>query len=304
MEIIKPPAPIALFVYNRPGETKETMAALQKNTLAAQSDLIIFSDGAKDSASSKAGVDAVREFLKTVTGFQSIRIVAREKNYGLAHSIIAGVSEVIDQSGRIIVLEDDMVTSPFFLQYMNDGLNLYENEDQIVSIHGYVYPTKKPLPETFFLRGADCWGWATWKRGWNLFQADGRKLLQELKDKKLTGEFDFSGSYPYTQMLLDQIEKKNDSWAIRWYASAFLKNKFTLYPGKSLIKNIGFSGSGTHCGEENNFDQTGSVENIKIEVKKIAVTENQAARRTIIDFLKAQTCWQSKWSKRLKKIFS
>ncbi|MDD4902099.1 MAG: glycosyltransferase [Patescibacteria group bacterium] len=304
----RPLAPIVLFVYNRLGETEQTIAALQKNILAPESDLIIFSDGPKNNAASQQGVAAVREYLKTVGGFKSTKIVTREKNYGLAQSIISGVSEIVNQYGRIIVLEDDMVSSPYFLQYMNDGLELYENEDKVASVHGYIYPVRKTLPETFFLRGADCWGWATWKRGWDLFESDGRKLLQELEEKKLTGEFDFSGSYPYTQMLRDQIGGKNDSWAIRWYASAFLKDRLTLYPGKSLIRNIGFGGSGTHCGEETDLTPINQVEDAKVEVKKIAPEENRAARQAIIEFFRTQTCWQARgWrkiKKTLKKLFS
>lgn len=111
------------------------------------------------------------------------------------------------------------------------------------------------MPETFFLRGADCWGWATWKRGWNLFNANGLQLLQQLQEKKLEKEFDLDGCYDYTKMLQDQIDGKNNSWAIRWRASAFLADKLTLYPSKSLVHNIGFDNSGTHCGFSDNYDQ-------------------------------------------------
>jgi hypothetical protein len=133
---------------------------------------------------------------------------------------------------------------------MNEGLRLYENDELVISIHGYIYPVKEKLPDTFFLRGADCFGWATWKRGWDLFQPDGRLLLKGLIESHQTDQFDFEGSYPYLQMLRDQIDGKNNSWAIRWYASAFLKNKFTLYPGKSLVSNNGGDGSGTNNGFE------------------------------------------------------
>ena len=126
---------------------------------------------------------------------------------------------------KVIVLEDDLVTSPHFLQYMNDGLGIYERDDRVISIHGYSYPVHGKLPETFFLRGADCLGWATWKRGWDLFEDDGQRLLNELERRNLTRSFDFDGSYPYTQMLRDQIAGSNSSWAVRWYASAFLRDK-------------------------------------------------------------------------------
>lgn len=282
-------APIALFVYNRPGHTRKTVEALQKNYLASDSDLIIFSDGPKDSLESQEGVLMVREYLKTITGFKSVEIITREKNYGLAKSIITGVSEVINKYNRIIVLEDDMVCSQYFLQYMNEALNFYEFEDQVISIHAYIYPVKKILPETYFLKGADCWGWGTWKRGWDLFESDGQKLLDELETKKLTKEFDFACSYPYIKMLKNQIAGKNNSWAIRWYASAFLKNKLTLYPRESLIFNTGFDGSGTHCSGEDNSNKTDQVENIKVEVKKIEIKDNSEARLAVINYFNSQT---------------
>lgn len=295
-------APIALFVYNRPLHTRQTIEALQKNILASESDLIIFSDGPKDSMESKEGFLAVREYLKTVRGFKNIKIIEREENYGLAKSIIAGVGEVVREYDRIIVLEDDMITSRYFLQYMNGALDLYENDDNVISVHGYTFPVKEDLPETYFLKGADCWGWATWKRGWDLFETDGQDLLEKLENNKLTEEFDFSGSYPYTQMLRDQISGKNNSWAIRWYASAFLKNKLTLYPGKSLIYNTGLDGSGTHCHSGSDLNINGKEKDVKIKVTKINTEENIDARLAIVGFLKNQSNFYSKIIKYLKII--
>ncbi|TQD23852.1 glycosyltransferase family 2 protein [Methanolobus vulcani] len=245
-------APLALFVYNRLKHTSKTIEALRKNEFAKNSDLIIYSDGPKNKKDYD-NVEEVRNYLKEITGFAKIRIIERETNIGLATSIILGVTEIIKEYGKIIVLEDDMVTSPYFIRYMNDALTLFENEEKVISIHGYVYPITG-LPEYFLIRGADCWGWSTWKRGWDLFEPDGRKLLSKLKDENLTQEFDINNSYPYTKMLIDQIDGKNDSWAIRWYASAFLNNKFTLYPGKSFVDNIGLDDSGTHCNMSSKFN--------------------------------------------------
>jgi len=297
-------APIALFVYNRPWHTQKTIEALQKNILASESDLIIFSDGAKDFPESKEGVLAVREYLNTISGFKSVKVVSRDKNYGLGKSIMAGVTEVINEYGQIIVLEDDIVTSRYFLGYLNNALNLYKNDANVISIHSYIYPIKKRLPETYFLKGADCQGWATWKRGWDLFESDGQKLLDELESRKLTKEFDFSGSYPYTQMLRDQIAGKNNSWAIRWYASAFLKNKLTLYPRESLIYNTGFDNSGTNCGDEDNFNKTDQIENIRVDVEKIETKDNYEARSAIISYFRAQVNLRKRGLRYLKKILS
>lgn len=274
-------APIVLFVYNRPQHTRRTVEALLKNEQAGNSDLIIYADAAK-TASAASAVQAVREYIKTITGFKSVRIVERPNNFGLASSVIDGVTHVVNEYGRVIVLEDDLVTSPYFLKYMNDGLIRYEHESAVISIHGYVYPVKEALPETFFLRGADCWGWATWKRGWDLFESDGAKLLAELIRKGLTQKFDFEGAYPYIKMLKDQIKGKNSSWAIRWHASAFLANKMTLYPGSSLVLNIGNDSSGTHCGTTDVF--SGEIANLPVKIQDSKIVENITAYDAIVKF--------------------
>ena len=190
----------------------------------------------------------------------------------------------MNQYGKIIVIEDDLVTSPFFLRFMNDSLELYKTKNSVISIHGYTYPIEQCLPATFFLRGADCWGWATWKRGWDIFELDGEKLLRELRVNKLSHLFDYDSSYPYTKMLKDQINGDNDSWAIRWYASAFLSNKLTLYSGVSLVHNIGNDSSGTHCTTTDEF--SGFIKDSMVETEEIMIEENSFARNHIINFHK------------------
>lgn len=275
--------PIALFTYNRFRHTRQTVEALQKNVLAEESEIIIFSDGPR-SAKDEEDVFSVRGYLKKINGFRKVSIVERDGNLGLASSIIAGVSEIVKDYGCVIVLEDDLVTSPHFLKFMNDALERYKDVERVVSAHGYVYPVSTTLPETFFLRGADCWGWATWKRGWDLFEPDGAKLLGELRKRGLGRYFDLNGTYPYTKMLEEQTKRKNDSWAIRWYASAFLQGKLTLYPGRSLIKNIGADASGTHLGKTNIYDT--EVSRNQVTVAEIPVEENLLARREIESYLR------------------
>jgi hypothetical protein len=270
-------APIALFVYDRPRHTSITVESLQANHLANKSDLIIFSDAAKTEVQAESVVN-VRRYLKTINGFKSISILEREQNFGLAKSIIGGVTEILEQNDRVIVMEDDLVTSPYFLTYMNNGLEMYAEEERIISIHGYVYPIKKQLPETFFMRGSDCWGWATWRRGWTCFNPDGQHLLDELERQKLITEFDLNGAYGFSDMLKGQIAGENNSWAIRWHASAFLENKLTLYPGRSLVYNIGNDNSGTHCGADSSFNVEVSqspikIDNIPIEPSALATAE-------------------------------
>ena len=285
---MKKTAPIALFVYNRPEHTKKTVAALQKNFLAKESELFIFSDGSKNESDTIKIIE-VRNYLKTISDFKSVNIIERDKNFGLANSIIYGVTKIINQYGKIIVMEDDLISSKYFLQYMNEALDLYENEDNVISIHGYVYPIedklKEKLPETFFLKGADCWGWATWKRGWDLFEPDGGKLLRELEERNLLREFDFGGSYPYSNMLRRQIAGQNDSWAIRWYASAFLRDKLTLYPRESLIQNIGMDNSGTHKGKS--VIRRSAIADEKINIRSIKISEQGNIKKNIVQYFKS-----------------
>lgn len=295
-------APIALFTFSRPAHTAQTLAALQSNLLAEQSDLIIFSDGPRHQQDQEK-VKEVRTLLHQVKGFRTVQVIERETNYGLSRNIIDGVTQICREYGQVIVLEDDLVTSPYFLKYMNEALSYYANNSQVASIHGYVYPVQEQLPETFFLRGADCWGWATWHRAWNLFNPNGSELLKELYRQNLTQEFDFAGAYPYTKMLKGQIAGTNDSWAIRWYASAFLQNKLTLYPGRSLVHNIGNDASGTHCGSSQTFDVKVSEQPIK--VGDIPVEESKIARQAFINFGRRNQSWHNpchmamKWLRQL-----
>ena len=281
----KPHAPIALFAYRRLDHTRRTIEALLANAEAATSDLIIFAD-----AASTAGVErqvaAVRRYLRGVSGFGSVTLIEREQNCGLANSIIAGVTQVLRQHDRVIVLEDDLVTSPYFLRYMNDALEYYKDDERVASIHGYVYPIKEPLPESFFLRGADCWGWATWRRGWALFNPDGRYLLSELQRRGLARQFDFHGAYRYTKMLERQIAGANDSWAVRWHASAFLHDKLTLYPGRSLVRNIGNDQSGTHAGRTSRYSV--ELSSRPIRVGGVPVEDSRVGRAAIEAFFRAR----------------
>ncbi len=189
---------------------------------------------------------------------------------------------MLSEHESVIVLEDDIVTSPGFLRFMNNGLQRFATDERVISIHGYSYPTA--LKDPFFLRGADCWGWATWRRGWALYNPDGAVLLDRLHAQGLVNQFDFNGSYPYTRMLEDQIAGQNDSWAVRWYASAFLANRLTLYPGRALVQNIGTDGTGTHGGQTERFadELTQSVPDLSC----VEVAESEVARAAFESFFR------------------
>ena len=176
-------APIAFFVYNRPEHTKISLRALEKNILAKNSDLIIFSEGAKKNKTDKKKVEKVRNILKEHKGFNSVTIRKREKNYGLYKNFVKGITEVCKKYGSVIVLEDDNLTSKYFLNFINDGLKLYKDEKKICSINGWFFPGKNELENFFFLKGGDTWGWGTWKRAWDQFNPNTKYLLSEIKKK-------------------------------------------------------------------------------------------------------------------------
>ena len=239
-------APVAIFCYKRLEHLKKAIRALQDNPESQSTELFIFADGAK-SLNEYHAVNAVRAFIKTIKGFKKITIHESDYNMGLSQSIIQGITYVLDSFDRIIVLEDDMIVSDSFLCFMNSALQYYVGETKVGCIHGYSYPIKGDLPEFYFLKGGDCWGWATWRDRWELFNEDGNKLYTELKNRDLFSDFDFNGAYPFSRMLRDQIFGANDSWAIRWHASLYLENRLTLYPKHSFVSNIGLDSSGENC---------------------------------------------------------
>lgn len=280
-------APVALFAYARPDHLAATLAALRANSLAAQTDLHVFCDAPRSEAS-RAGCDAVRALLRGLDGFASVQVTERPVNFGLARSIIEGVTEMLRQYPSVIVLEDDLVVSVHFLTYINGALQLYAYDEAVASVHGYIYPVGQALPETFFMRGADCWGWATWRRAWAHFNLDGTSLLADLRAKGLTRAFDFDGAYPYTRMLENQIAGRNSSWAIRWHASCFLRGMLTLYPGRSLVRNIGNDDSGTHSATNRDFDVTLATSAPMLE--RLPLQPSEKGTRAVRDYFR-RTRW-------------
>lgn len=241
-------SPIILFVYNRPWHTKQTVEALQKNEMATDSELFIYSDGPRDTEESKAAVAEVRKYLKGVGGFKRITIAENSKNLGLANSVIKGISEVVNKYGRVIVLEDDLVTAPGFLRYMNQALERYEDEEQVMQISGHMFDVEiEAETDAIFLPFPNSWGWATWKRAWEHFDPLMTGYEQLKKDRRLRHKFNREGTRDFFNMLKLQLKGEIDSWAIRWYLSVFLIRGLTLFPTNSLVKNIGFDNSGTHC---------------------------------------------------------
>jgi hypothetical protein len=297
-------APVVLFAYRRPDHLRRVLDSLGANSGADLTEVSIYCDGPKSATDGEA-VEQVREIARRASDpglFASVRVIERDHNLGLAKSVISGVTEALERHDRIIVLEDDLVVSPDFLEYMNQALELYANNDEVISIHGFMYSVPPVLPQTAFLRGADCWGWATWRRGWELFEPDAKKLLKELDRSPDRAKFDFDGAFPYRQMLKDQARGTIDSWAVRWYAAAFLANKLTLYPGQSLVENIGQEGSGTHSQSATSHEVM--AKGMDLPISAIEVSESLLARQVISETLKSARPQPGKIGQRLTSTFS
>lgn len=275
-------APIALFVYNRPQHTARTLKFLQQNELAAESRLFIFSDGpAKES--DEELVAEVREILKNSEGFKSVEILERKTNLGLADSVIAGVSQLIKNYGQVIVLEDDLITSPYTLTYFNEALQRYKKEEKVMHIGAYMYPLKgTDLPETFFYRAASSWGWATWERAWNHFEPDIDVLISKFSHQQKAA-FSIDNQMNFWKQMMEFKKGKNNSWAIRWYASIFLQGGLTLNPSHSLVNNIGHDGTGVHSGINEIYNVIINPKPIRTFPEKVA--ENKEAYLAIKAFL-------------------
>ncbi|RKG38083.1 glycosyltransferase [Acinetobacter rongchengensis] len=261
-------APIALFVYNRPEHTKRTIDALKNNTLANQSELFIFSDWAKNDENIK-DVETVREYLKTITGFKKITIIEREYNWGLAQSIIDGVTNIINKYNKIIVVEDDLLTSPYFLYFMNDALSFYKDKAKVWHISGWNYPIDSAeLGEFFFWNTMNCWGWATWKSRWENFEKNPERLIKEWSEVQIK-QFDLDNSGIFWSQILANMEGKIDTWAIFWYATIFEHNGLCLNPTQTFVKNFGHDGTGTNCTKENTYLEG------ELNLKRINIRSNE-----------------------------
>ncbi len=258
-------APILLFTYKRIDTLKHTVAALQQNYQAGESELFIFSDAAK-TPDEEYEIANVRNFIKNITGFKNVSIFEANKNKGLANSIISGVTRVIEEYEKVIVLEDDLLTSPNFLVFMNQALEFYQNNFKVFSIAGYTISISPPANYTldvYFTPRASSWAWASWKDRWCEIDWSIKDFDQFKKNKRKRKEFKLGGSDMFT-MLTKQMQGKLDSWAIRWCYHQFKHNMYTVYPTVSKVRNIGFGHGATHTFDyfnryETKLDESGKV---------------------------------------------
>ncbi|WP_141048465.1 glycosyltransferase [Aliarcobacter cryaerophilus] len=246
-------APIVLFTYNRPWHTKQTIEALQKNELAKESELFIFSDGGKDEASWEK-VNEVREYLKTINSFKKVILTFQDKNIGLADSIISGVTKIVNQYGKIIVLEDDIVTSPYFLRFMNDTLDFYQYKNEIWQTSGWFYPIEvDDLDDIIVHRAMNCLAWGTWHDRWQYFEKDSNNLIN-IYSKNDIRLFNMNNSKNNWNQVILNFNGIINTWAVFWHEVVFRNKGLYISPKNSIVENIGFDGSGTHNCELSIFD--------------------------------------------------
>lgn len=240
-------APICLFTYNRLEETKQTIAALQKNNLAAQSELFIFSDGGKDK-NAQEKVQEVREFLKTISGFKKIEIIEAPENKGLANSIIAGVTQIVNIYDKVIVLEDDLITAPNFLDFMNQALQFYSKKNEVYAINGYSSLVEHLSLDSFYSHSRSFpWGWATWRDRWHLEFFDKNNIQTILNNNtKLLKKFKSNCGEDASKMLVETLKGSISSWYIRWVFHNYLLGKTSVFPVTSKVQNIGDNEAATH----------------------------------------------------------
>lgn len=292
-------APIALFLYNRPIHARQTIDALKNNKLAAQSDLYVFCDGPK--SGSEAKVQEVRDIANSIVGFKSVTVYLREVNAGLADSIIEGVTSLSEIYGRVIVLEDDLITSEDFLTFMNNALNTYKHDHAVFHVSGATYPVLSDgFESSYFLSIPLCWGWATWDRSWQYFKRD-LHLNKNLKGK-LKRKMDFDGMHPFSSQLDENATGKIKTWFIYWYATLLINRGLALFPRNSLVVNVGFDGTGANCGTEQEYIS----EHSKLDydfTKRLDVMESAAAYRAHVKFFKnTRPSWARRNYRNLRRI--
>lgn len=258
-----------------------------RNSLFDESELFVFADGQKENANAEdlAKIKEVRKLFEPLKDKKNVSVRFSDKNLGLTTSIVSGITEIVNRFGKVIVIEDDLELSPGFLKYMNDALNLYENEERVMHVGGYMVPHNKNLPETFFLRAPTIWGWGTWKRAWGKYEVNAGILLKNLEEKfgeNFAYELDVNGTYNYTKQLKDIVTGKLDTWDIQWAASIYLQGGLSLHPNNSLSRNNGFDGSGVHCYPMDIYGKQKISNRTEVKTEKLEISST--GEKALMDF--------------------
>ncbi|WP_305988576.1 glycosyltransferase family 2 protein [Roseibium sp. MMSF_3544] len=294
-------APVALFAFNRPDHTRRTLDAIAKNHLAGETDLFVFVDGPR-AEKDIALVHEVYAIADAVEGFKSVTIVRRDANIGLARSIIQGITRTLEEHDRIVVLEDDIVTSPAFLNYMNGSLSHFQGEKKVWHICGYNEPTRsRDSTKTHFSRLMNCWGWGTWRDRWQHFEKDPEKLLSEFTPDMIN-RFNLDIGEKFWFQVLANADGRMNTWAIFWYATIFKEGGLCLNPNVSYVRNIGFDGSGVHCSVDEVRNRARKL-NLEVKVKyPKKISEDPSEFKKLKEFYKNKKRKISKIKKIRKKI--
>jgi len=275
-------APIIVFAYKRPAHLNSCLESLESNALALSSELFIFIDGPKTEAE-KNLVRECYEIANKEWKFAKCHVYDSETNLGLAKSIRRGVSNVLSKHSAAIVVEDDLVVHKSFLSFMNDSLKRFELEPSVASVQGFSM-INRHSNECYFLKGADCWGWATWPDRWNSVEWDSPKLFQKIVESQRVAEFNYSNSYNFLKLLEMNAKGQLDSWAIEWQASMFIQNRVSIYPPYNLVQNIGTGSSATHVSQDLSQFSVAQRE-ITWEYPKQITIDNQIFKKVATKYL-------------------
>lgn len=315
-------APIVVFAYDRPEHLRRTLDALSQNDLAKDSVLYIYCDGAREWGGEKdynsnsddisrrrygkmfckknefdeycSRINNVRELAKAQTGFSSVNVVLRDHNMGLAANITGAITDIIEQYGKVIAFEDDIISTRGVLTYLNDALKLYNEDTRVMHISAYVYPHKIKLPETFFHPNPyPAGGWATWARAWKYYSDNTQELVDFWKNDWKS--FNIIGQDHLQKQLLLNLDGKLKTWYIKWYASMRRQNGLCLYPGISMTNNIGFDNTGETSETSTYYYINNPKEYTKVE--RIPITCNKKAHKMF--HVRASGHW---YSKRYRKL--
>ena len=262
-------APIALFVYNRPVELRKVLSSLKKNKDIKKTEIYIFSDGPKKNKLDIQKVNNVRKILNKVKDLKIKKKFFYKKNRGLKKNIINGVNYVFKIHSKIIVLEDDLLTSPSFIRYMNQSLNYIKDKKNVWHVSAWNYPIKikkVDSTDTFLWSHMNCWGWGTHKKYWKKLILDPNFFIKKLSKEQIF-QFDLEGKLNNWSQLVRNYEKKLNTWAIFWGATIFWNKALCINPIRSYVKNIGINTNSTHT--LNFIAQTDKLnEKIKINFPK------------------------------------
>lgn len=285
------PAPIALFIYKRPVHTLNTLKALANNPLAKDTELYVFCDGPKPNATEDdlAAIRETRDVIRSQQWCGKVNMIESAVNKGLARNIIDGITMILKNHETVIVLEDDTQPAVGFLDYMNKALETYQDEPKVMMVSGFMWPVPKDgLPETFFYNVNSFWGWATYARSWKFFIEDTATILFMLQGRHDREILLFNGGrgISYNNQLNENMAGTLNTWGVKWHATMFLMDGYVLHPRHSLVRNIGFDGTGENCGVEEGYDVDFDI-NQTINVVKQPLVRNEVIYERVKVFFDA-----------------